>query len=402
MHTMQTRPADNWTPQYFLAALGYGGLAVTFFVWLYMWVPHPGQAVPVFEDIAGAWAKGNPAQQVMIAVAMAAIAVLSLLHYRSLIWNLSQFANFKRTHAYEALLSSNAKSQLLGLPLALAMSINTAFVIGLVFVPGLWSVVEYLFPFALVAFLAVGVMALRTIGAFLGRISTKGGFDWSNNGSFAQVQPAFALGMIGVGMSAPAALTTSPLISGIALMLATFFFVVAVLYAVLAVIMGISATLQHGVTVEGIPTLMNIVPLTTVLGILLLRQNHSLHSHFGVHGAPGDSLLMLTQFLSVEVAFLLFGWVMMRKHGYMSRFVWGNDASAGSYGLICPGVGIGVMMQFWINSGLVGAGLVAKFSVAYWALSGLAVLTQVAMIVLVIALNRKHFGTRQPVAVPAE
>ncbi len=399
---MPTRPADNWTPQYFLAALGYGGLAVTFFIWLYMWVPHPGQSVPVFEDIAAAWAKGNPAQQGMIAVAMAAIALLALLHYRSLIWNLAQFAAFKRTHAFEALRASNAKSQLLGLPLALAMSINTAFVLGLVFVPGLWNVVEYLFPLALLAFLAVGVMALRTIGAFLGRISVKGGFDWSKNGSFAQVQPAFALGMIGVGMSAPAALSTSPLISGIALMLSTFFFVLAVLYAALGVIMGISATLQHGVTVEGIPTLMNIVPLTTVLGILMLRQTHGLHSHFGVHEAPGDSLMMLTQLLSVQVAFLLFGWVMMKKHGYMDRYVWGNDASAGSYGLVCPGVGIGVMMQFWINKGLVGAGLVAKFSVAYWALSGVAVLTQVAMIALVIMLNRKHFALRQPVAMPAE
>ncbi len=96
---MQTRPADNWTPQYFLAALGYGGLAVTFFIWLYMWVPHPGQPVPVFEDIAAAWSKGNPAQQGMIVVAMAAIALLSLLHYRSLIWNLTRFAAFKRTHA---------------------------------------------------------------------------------------------------------------------------------------------------------------------------------------------------------------------------------------------------------------------------------------------------------------
>ena len=32
------------------------------------------------------------------------------------------------------------------MPLALAMSVNVGFIIGLTFVPGLWNIVEYLFP----------------------------------------------------------------------------------------------------------------------------------------------------------------------------------------------------------------------------------------------------------------
>jgi len=49
---MMARPTDKWVPQYFLASVGAGGLAVSFFLWLYMWVPHSGQQVPVFEDLA--------------------------------------------------------------------------------------------------------------------------------------------------------------------------------------------------------------------------------------------------------------------------------------------------------------------------------------------------------------
>jgi len=30
----RSRPADQWSPQYFLSALGAGGIAVTFFLWL--------------------------------------------------------------------------------------------------------------------------------------------------------------------------------------------------------------------------------------------------------------------------------------------------------------------------------------------------------------------------------
>jgi hypothetical protein len=62
-----------------------------------------------------------------------------------------------------------------------------------------------------------------------------------------------------------------------------------------------------------------------------------------------------------------------------------------------------VMLHFWLNKGLVGAGLVAKFGLAYWTISALAVAFQVAMIVLVVFLNRRHFGLPRGVAaVPAE
>ena len=33
----------RYSPLYFLAALGAGGLMVTFFMYLMFWVPHPGR-----------------------------------------------------------------------------------------------------------------------------------------------------------------------------------------------------------------------------------------------------------------------------------------------------------------------------------------------------------------------
>jgi hypothetical protein len=400
--TTQTRPADSWTPQYFLAALGAGGLATTFFIWLYMWVPHKGQPVPIFEDVAAAWGQGNSLQQAMIVLAYLGMAAFVVLHFKLMIWNLRNYAAFRRSPAFEKALSSNMGSQLLGLPLALAMSINVSFAAGLAFVPGLWSVVEYLFPLALAAFLAVAYLAFRLAGGYLARLSAGGVFDMAKNGSFAQVQPAFAFGMIGVGMAAPAALSGNPTVAAVSLVLSTVLLLAAAIWALVGVVMGLIALIQHGANLEGIPTLMNIVPLMAVLGILTLRQSHGLHVHFGVHAAPGDDLMTLTTFLAVQVLFLGLGITIARKHGYWGTFVTGAQNSAGSYGLICPGVGLAVLMQFWINKALVGAGLLAKFSAAYWALSAITIIAQLSMVALLIWLNRRHFGFASAQTVPAE
>lgn len=396
------RPADSYSPLYFLASLGAGGLAVTFFMWLYFWVPHPGQPVPVFEDIAAAFAGGGAAMQGMILAAAAGILFFAFHNLRLLAWNLSALSRFRRTEGYAKLRRGNAETQLTAMPLAIAMSINVGFILGMVFVPGLWTVVEYLFPLALIAFTATGALALSQIGAFLGRIKTEGGFDWAANNSFAQVLPAFALAMVGVGLAAPAALSTLPLTSGIALVLSTFFLVAAVVIALVAIVLAVHSMSVHGVAPEAAPTLLIVIPLITVLGILIMRQNHGLHVHFGGHESAGDTLLLLTRFLSVQVLFGLFGLAILRRQGYAGAFLLGERNSVSSYALVCPGVALNVMLFFWINKGLVGAGLIAKFGVAYWGLTAVALALQVAMIWLVFHLNRRHFGAVPAAAVPAE
>lgn len=403
MTSPTSRPSDTYAPLYFLASVGAGGIAVSFFVWLLFWVPHPGRSVPHFGDIQTAFMTGGPLQQAMIAVAALGIAVFAVLNFRLLAWNLARFGRWNASEAGEKHAATNAQSQRLALPLALAMSVNVGFVLGLVFVPGLWSVVEYLFPLAMTAFVAIGVLAFRLIGDFLGRVLVKGGFACQANNNFGQMLPAFALAMTGVGLSAPAAMSTVPATAAVALVLSTFFFVAAVVIAGLAFILGVRAMMENGINIETAPTLTIVVPLMTVLGILLLRQDHGLHTHFAVHADAGETFRFLTRLLSVQVLFLLFGGYLLVRLGYFARFVFGRDASVQSYALVCPGVALSVLMMFWINKGLVDAGLIAKFGAAYWALSGVAVAVQVATVALVLILNRKHFGTpRASTALPAE
>ncbi|MCH8466971.1 MAG: hypothetical protein LAT78_10460 [Roseinatronobacter sp.] len=397
------RPSDTYSPLYFLASLGAGGLAVTFFMWLMHWIPHPGKTVPVFEDITAAFTSGSVLVQGMILAAMAGIAVFAFLNLKLLVWNLRRFAQWRQTEAYAGFARSNAQSQVMALPLALAMSVNVLFILGMVFVPGLWSVVEYLFPLALVAFLAIGAYGFKLYGGFLGRVLTEGGFNCAANNNFGQVLPAFAFAMVGVGLAAPAALSTLPAVAGLGLVLSSFFLMTSVLIAAVAMVLGLRAMMENGANPETAPTLSIIVPLLAVLGILSLRQSHGLEVHFGADISAGQTLATLSKFLSVQVLFLLFAGLILIRQGYAGRFLFGRDTSAGSYALVCPGVGFAVMLHFFIDKGLVDAGLIVKFGPVFWVLSAVALAAQLAMIALVWHLNRRHFGVQGPMAaVPAE
>jgi hypothetical protein len=393
---------EHYSPLYFLAALGAGGITVTFFLYLMFWVPHPGQPVPVFEDIMAAWTVGGTATKAMIATAWAGIAFFALMHFRLLAWNLRELAGFRRTAAYAALRKGNAETQLLAVPLALAMAINAGFILGMVFVPGLWPVVEWLFPVAILAFLVVGAFALRLLGDFFGRVFTSGGFDCAKNNSFAQLLPAFALVMTGVGLAAPAAMSTTALTAGVAYVGASFFLTAGLLLGAVQLVLGFRAMLENGADVAGAPTFWVAIPIVTVFAIAWMRLGHGLHEHFGAQEAV-NQLPFLTNMLAVQLIFGLLGYVVLRRIGYFGRFVTGAEKSPAAYALVCPPVALSVMVQFYLNRALVPAGLVDKASIAYWTISALAIAMQLAAIWLAFRLNAKLLAAEpRPAAVPAE
>ncbi|HKL55147.1 MAG TPA: hypothetical protein VJ893_03425 [Roseovarius sp.] len=395
MSSPAARPADSYTPLYFLASLGAGGLTVTFFMYLMFWLPHPGRPVPVFEDVAAGLATGGVALRFAIMVALIGIAAMAFLNIKSLVWNIAALRRFQQSEAYSELRRTNGETALLAAPLAAAMTVNVGFILGLVFVPGLWGIVEYLFPMALVAFLLIGIWAFRLLGHFLGRVLSEGGvYDMTAHNSFAQLLPAFAIAMVGVGLAAPAAMSTGTVTVGASLVLSTFFGVTAIIYTLFAAITGMNSMLHHGTASESAPTLMVVVPIVTVLGIMFMRQDHGLHVTFDVHGGAGETLIFLSRLIAIELLFLALGLLVLKRQGYWRTYISGERASAGSYTLICPGVAFAVLMHFFVNKGLVGAGVIAKFGLPYWGLTSIALLAQFAMIALVLRLNRKHFSPR--------
>ena len=114
-------------------------------------------------------------------------------------------------------------------------------------------------------------------------------------------------------------------------------------------------------------------------------------------------MIFLARVLTIQILFLLLGLLVLRRQGYFADFVLGGKTSPGSYALVCPGVALSVMIHFFVNKGLAAAGVIDKYSAAYWIITGIALFAQALMIWLVLRLNRQHFGkAATPTAVPAE
>lgn len=393
---------SQYSPLYFLAALGAGGLTVSFFMWLMFWVPHPDDPVPLFDNIVSTFMNGGALYQSAIGLAWLGIIYFAYLHIRLLIWNLREYRIFKASAGYRKMRSTHTEIQLLAGPLTLAMTINVGFVLGMVFIPGLWNVVEWLFPLAMIAFLGVGAWALNLLGDFWGRVLTESDCDCAADNSLAQMLPAFSLAMVGVGLAAPAAMSDVKATAIVSLLLSTFFMVTAVLSGAVMLVLGVRSMLEQKASPVSAPSLWIVVPILTVIGITLVRQTHGVEHHLGGDGAGVDILGVLMYFLVTQLAFLLLGWVVMKRYGYFGRFVFGRERSAGAYTLVCPGVALAVMLHFFTNAGLVHHGVIDKFGAVFWSITGVAILVQMATIALVLRLNRLHFGADLPASSPAD
>ena len=79
----------------------------------------------------------------------------------------------------------------------------------------------------------------------------------------------------------------------------------------------------------------------------------------------------------------------MNRLGYFRDYVRGNKGNAGTFALVCPGVAFFVFGVFFVNLGLVGAGLVDRFSWAYFVLLLPFVFVQLKTVQLVFGLNKR-------------
>jgi len=373
---------DAYSPTLFLAALGNGGLTVSFFIYLMFLVPRPPTApIPTFDTLWPVLTGPNPALALLVAVACLGIVVFAARFARLLVWNLVEYQGFKRTEAWPRLKCGNAEVSLMAIPLTLAMAINVGFVLGAVFVPGLWSVVEFLFPLAILAFGAVAVYGTRLFLDYFGRVIAEGRFDHSQNNNLSQLIAIFAFAMIGVGFAAPAAMSTVRETVAVGTVLSILMLSPVLLFALVKTVIGFRDMMEHGVGEEASPSLWIMIPILTVTGIALVRLSHGLHAFFDGHAQPGTYFVLIALLMGLQVTFGLLGWVVMRRLNYFRDYLRGDKYSPASFTLICPGVALYVFGMFFIHLGLVKTGLVDKFSLAHFAVMAPFVAVQIITIV---------------------
>lgn len=389
---------DRYHPLYFLASLGAGGLAVTFFLYFTFLIDHPGTPLVTFEHLLATWQAADWTIRGLMLVGLSGLLTMALLHVRLLVWNLNQYREFRRGEGFAMLERSNGEVALMAIPLTLAMSINVLFVVGAVFVPGLWDVVEYLFPFAVLGFLAVGVYALRLYGRYITRMITTGTFDFVANASLSQLAPIFAFAMIAVGFAAPGAMSNQVEVNAVGIFLSIFFLSLAMLLGIVKLVLGMSSMLRHGLEVTASPSIWIVIPILTLFGITAIRLTMGLHHGFHEPVSHPGLFVLTSAIFSLQILFGLIGYTVMKQLGYFRDYVRGEKIHPGAYALVCPGVAFFVFGMFWIVFGLIHNGLVERFSPIFFLLMLPFVWVQLKSLTTLLRLNRKLL--RAPKAAP--
>lgn len=358
---------EKFNPMCFLSALGAGGLSVSFFMYLMFLVPHKGVPLATFDFVYSALLKGDWLSFV-VAFSLIFIIAFALLHFKFLIWNTKQFNLFKKSEKYESLKKSNAEITLMTIPLTFAMTINVCFVLGAVFVPGLWDIVEYLFPFALMAFTTTGYFALKIFFNYFTRILTTGEFDFTKNNNLSQMISIFAFSMVAVGFAAPGAMSHYTTVNAIGIAGSIFFASIAMLLLIIKLTIGFTNMFEKGIAIEASPSLWIIIPILTLLGIAFIRISFGLDHNFDTPLAKSSLFTFTTLVLSVQIIFGILGYKVMKELNYFEEYIEGENRSPVSFALICPGVAIMVFGMFFINFGLTLNGVVEKYSIFYFLL----------------------------------
>ena len=379
---------EKFSPMCFLSALGAGGLGVSFFMYLMFLVPHPNSPMATYDFIMPALLKGDWLSFVT-SFSLVFIIAFTFLHFKLLFWNTKQFLLYKKSKAYEELLSSNSQITLMILPLTYAMTINVCFILGAVFVPGLWGVVEYLFPFALLGFVVVGFFALKIFFEYFSRLLIKGDFDFSKNNSLSQMISIFALSMIAVGFAAPGAMSHNLVVNSIGIFGALFFASLSLLLIFIKFTIGFKSMFEQGLNLEAAPSIWIVIPILTLLGITFIRISFGLEHNYDTPLNKSSLFVFTSIIVSLQIIFGILGYMLMKKMGYFEKYIESTNKSSISFALICPGVAFFVFGMFFVNFGLAYNGIISKYSIAYFVLMLPFIYIQIKTIIYFFKLYKK-------------
>lgn len=379
---------EQYSPMFHLAALGSGGLAISFFLYLNFLLPHETGIIS-FDQL---WpiVTGEPSLKSLWVTACLAITLALLAaHFALMVWNTREFGLFKQTESYASLRDSSGEISLMVVPLTMAMTVNACFVGGSLLIPGLWEYIEYLFPAAILAFLGIGVYAMRLLGDYFARMILHKGYNFEQNNSLAPMISIFALAMIAVGLAASVAMSGEKVTVAVGLALSSFFATSAALLMLVMLVIGFSTMLTHGIRPEASPSLWLMIPITTLFGITFMRISHGLHETFDVHTGPGLNLVVMLAIFSIQVMFGLLGLTVMRRLNYFKEYIHGPKAHATTFALVCPGVAFPVFGLFVIKFGLLGNGLIHMWTPAHYLFLLPFLLVQLKTLQVLVTLLRR-------------
>ncbi|PHO11504.1 TsoY family (seleno)protein [Malaciobacter marinus] len=380
---------EKYTPMYFLASLGSGGLAVSFFLYLNFLIPHKGVEMVSITHIMPFLQKGNFVS-FLIAIAILITFFFIFKHFELLFWNIKEYGFFKKSIGFEKLKRTNSEVSLMAIPLTIGMSMNIVFILLALTLPILYDVIEYLLPVALVSFLVIGFFALKIYIEYFSHMIISGDFKANENNNFSQLIAIFAFAMISVGFSGPGAMSSNITVSSIGIFFAVFFAIVAISLTFIKIILAMREILESGISKETSVSIWIMLPILTLLNIAFIRLTFGFYHHLVNDSVPSAWLFLITSSIfSLELIFAVVGYFVMKKLGYFKDYINGDKKSNLSFAIICPGVAFYVLGFFFIMAGLVKNNIITIFSPQFFIILAILVFVQYKTVRTFFKLEKK-------------
>lgn len=356
-----------------LAALGAAGMTASFFFAINYMTVHPGKVFVDFDTLIANHIGQIDLLSLFIQLYILGAVASASLHFVLLIRWFKGFNLFRKTQEYQALLNSNREVQLMAIPLTLTMTMNVFFILGSLFIPGLFNsislfglqmqLIDPLFIMAGVYFFAVFVLALQIFSKYFLRL-IDGELDFIQNANLSQLLALFSFGMIGVGFGA-LSFSKIPEIAFFGTTMAYVVIGLTVTLSILKFVIGFKSIFEHGIDAKATVTLLIPVTVIAMTIVGLYRADIGTMHALGLERNTTYHLVLFTIGVGVSLLIGLFGLQAMRQKGFFSALK-DNKTDAGALAMVCPGFALEVQMVLWLSIGMVHSGMVIHGSISYF------------------------------------
>jgi len=380
-----------------LAALGAAGMTASFFFAVNYMTVHPGKAFVDFDTLMANHIGQLDLLSLFIQLYILGAVAAATLHFVLLKRWFKGFNIYRKSQDYQNLLNSNREVQLMAIPLTLTMTMNVFFILGALFIPGLFDtftlfgttmqLIDPMFILAGVYFLAVFILALAIFSKYFLRL-IEGELDFIQNANLSQLLALFSFGMIGVGFGA-LGFSNIPEIAFVGTALAYTVIGLTVMLSILKFVLGFKSMFEHGINAQATVTLLIPVTVIAMLIVGIYRADIGTMHTLGLDRNTSYHLILFT--IGIGVSFLvgLFAITAMRNKDFF-KSIDEDKADAGALALVCPGFAFEVQLVLWLSIGMVHSGLVTHGSTGYFLMWLPMIALQMVTIYLLFKLLKQN------------
>ena len=332
--------SEKFTPLFFLASLGAGGIAVIPFAIMQYTIENGKGLI----TRAGLWAKGYTgfyAFQYMFLEAV--MIVFTLIHIFLTVRYTLELVRWVKNGNLKALLNDPLKNSEIVAPLiSFLMTINLFIGPLRYFVPAISSNLQDFFLPALYLF-SLMLAVVLFIEIYLLGVSFKNGFDIDKI-NFGWLLHPFVLGMLSTVGTGIAAVGKDASIANAAAFLSMISISMGLFLLLVKMVVIFKSHFSAGSLPEKnfLPSFLIVIPNITLFSISLFRLGHFLEHHHGFH-LEGYFYIVVGFAMAFEIWYMLFGLSLLIPYFRNNHF---KEFYVTQWGLVCPFVAFTVLGSF--------------------------------------------------------